>query len=55
MRKKRVYSSRIIDFLEENGVYPIEECNSYAVYKVSPQFTSLLDTYFIRTVCFKNF
>ena len=55
MRVKRVYSNRIIDFLEENGVYPLREAANYAVYKVNPQFTSLLDTYYIRNVCFKNF
>lgn len=55
MKTKRVYSKRIIDFLEENGILPIEESNRFAVYKVSPQFTSLLDTYYIRNVLFKNF
>ena len=51
----KVYSEKIIEFLWENDVFPLREDVGYAVYENTPQLQMLLDSYFIRTVCFKNF
>ena len=51
----KVYSTKIIEFLWEHDVFPLREDVSYAVYENTPQLQMLLDSYFIRTVCFKNF
>lgn len=51
----KVYSTKMIEFLWEHDVFPLREDINYAVYENTPQLQMLLDTYFIRTVCFKNF
>jgi hypothetical protein len=54
---KKIYSSRLQDFLNENGVYPVDYDDTGAeYYKETAQFLSLLESYFIRTKIFsKNF
>lgn len=46
----------IINFLEENGLYPVVEDEKYhtAWYQRTPQLYSLLETYNIRYKYFKN-
>lgn len=51
---RRVYNQRIIKYLANHGVYPIEEKNSYAVYAASRKFFSLLDRYQIERYLMPN-
>ena len=51
---KKIRNNNIKNFLEENGIYPVKEEYGYAYYKSTPQFFSLLDSYFIKYICIPN-
>lgn len=50
----RISSKRMRDFLEENGVYAVYEVGEVGYYRRSRKLSSLLDTYYIRTVLIPN-
>lgn len=53
---KMIKNRHLINFLEANGLYPVDEDEKYDIawYKRSPQLTSLLESYNIRYKYFKN-
>lgn len=51
---KCITDKRLIDYLSLNGIKPIEEYNGYCYYKKSDSLFSLLESYYIRYVAFKN-
>ena len=53
---RKITNRHLINFLEENGVYPVVEDEKYDIawYCRTDQLTSLLETYNIRYNYFKN-
>lgn len=49
-----IKSIRIIDFLEENGCYPVYEDCGHAFYRTSARLSELLDRYYIIYYCIPN-
>ena len=51
---KKIQNLNIINFLEENGIYPVKEDFFFAYYRETPQLFLLLDKYFIKYICIPN-
>jgi hypothetical protein len=54
MNEKYIYNPRITDYMIARGVEPIAETKECATFKLTPQFSMLLEQYYIRNVLFKN-
>lgn len=52
--EQKIVQGKLWDFLVSHGCYPEYEAKDYAVYSPTPQFLSLLESFYIEKVCFKN-
>ena len=39
---------KLQNYLEQNGIYPVGEWDDEAMYEITPQYLSLLDSYYIQ-------
>lgn len=51
---KKIRNKHIQDYLEEHGYLPKYENGNECWYESTPQFVSLLDSYFIQYICIPN-